>query len=198
MLRLLCDIQRANVIVGGTMMLGLFVLAFYRPKGDLRVVLPRVLIGTSLAFTSIFFMLLVAVYNVTDSDDNPLVAGLERVMIIPSHTASLYFGVFDNGLSPRGITKMHAMGSVMNGGVDVSYWDMGEIASTVPHCANANFLAVAFSGARWFGSTFIGVFVAVVTAALSVLFGSRDLLSSIILATDWTTSIERYFETKSQ
>lgn len=181
MLRLLCDIQRSNVIVGGTMIIGVCFMAFYRPKGDLRAALGRLLLGVGVGFASVFFLLLVVVYSITDADDNPLVAGLERVMVIPSHTASLYFGTFDGGLPHRGITKMHAMGSIAGQAGDLSYWDMGEIASTVPHCANANFLAVAFSGAGWLGSAFIGVFVAAVTAGLSVMFGSRDLIASIIM-----------------
>lgn len=181
MLRLLCDIQRSNVIVGGTMIIGICVMAFYRPRGDLKAALGRLLVGMGMGFASVFVLLLVVVYSITDADDNPLVAGLERVMVIPSHTASLYFGAFDGGIPHRGITKMHAMGSVAGQAGDMSYWDMGEIASTVPHCANANFLAVAFSGAGWSGSTFIGVFVAVVTAAISVLLGSRDLIASLFM-----------------
>lgn len=184
-LRLVCGLQRSNIIIGGSVFFGLAFLSGYRPKtGSVlsnTIFLPRVLVRLGLVFAVAFVSLLSFVYAVTDSGRNPLVVGMERVFAIPSHTAALYFGVFDRDLAPRGLTKMHAMSSARTETSEIGYWEMGAIASTDPHCANANFIAVAFSGGRWIGSALISILVAIVVAALSVQFGGQDLISSLTI-----------------
>lgn len=170
-----CNLQRSNIIVGGTMYIVLTTLSFYNFTRLSNQATKRFLVLTAFIFSLTFITLVAVVYSFTDKDRGAVSSGLQRTITIPSHTAAVYFGIFDGSLPKRGITKMHAMSSDRSSSGDISYWQIGEIASTDPHCANANFLAIAFSAAGWIGTLAIGITIAILSAVLSNYIGTYGL-----------------------
>jgi hypothetical protein len=110
----------------------------------------------SLAFLALIFLLVVGggsmLFSITHEDDSPLWSLARRVFVIPSHTASLYFGFFPDAIPFRGIGGTFSMplGDWKTWSAEsFNLKQIGYHANGEPHHPNANIIATAFSGAGW-------------------------------------------------
>lgn len=135
-------------------------------------------------FATLFFVVLllglaIGIFSITsgDSFELSLLSLLDRIFIIPCGTSNFYYEIFPARIPFQGIQNILDLPS------DISYSDIGKLSTGNSFTANACFLAIAYSGAGFFGVAAISIIYSVLVTFHDWWLNRVDkLLGMIVLA----------------
>ncbi|MEH2101693.1 MAG: hypothetical protein V7K76_18495 [Nostoc sp.] len=135
-------------------------------------------------FSTLFFVVLllglaIGIFSITSGDSFALsfLSLLDRIFIIPCGTSNYYYEIFPARIPFQGIQNILDLPS------DISYSDIAKLSTGDSFTANACFLAIAYSGAGFFGIAAISIIYSVLVTFHDWWLNRVDkLLGMIVLA----------------
>jgi len=171
LLRSATELQRGPIITQLLLIVSLMVLPWILTRSRNSLVFNRSTLGNRTTIVTFgLFAIVVAVglviFQATHEEESAIVSLPRRVFVIPAHTAGLYFGLFPDTISFRGITGSFTMplGEWTNWQTDTfNLKQIGYYANGHAHHPNANCIASAYTADGWVSVGLVsGVFIALV------------------------------------
>jgi len=165
LMRSATELQRGPVVTHFLLVLALIALPLImKRRGNIPTKKRAGINGNTkimiLAILSIAVGLGLGIFQITHEEESALISFPRRIFVIPAHTAGLYFGLFPNPLSFRGIVGTFDMplGNWTNWQRDgFNLKQIGYAANGYPHHPNSNLIASSYSADGWISVALISV-----------------------------------------